>query len=427
MFRVGELITTATVRAAARTESRMARRPRTTARRKPQRTAILTNRPSRFAQSNDHLGPPPNDASPLPATGRVRRPPRRRQPAGRGAGHRRPRRRRRCRPSPAGPGCRRPRSSSPRPRPARAIASACSARAAKCRSRDIPASVPRTSCWRPAWPTPADGPAGAGRRRRTAAAGGRRQRASRTIAVRTPKAQVVEIADGSDPRLQARAVRAWPLGALPPALMDGGRRWWLAELASESALRAANPDWDAIATLAEDTATMGLCAFARSRCRPRLRPGRARLRRRPGAVRGCRVGRGQRDPGGLARPQPRPARPCAGRWRPPLHRQPGPRSRLRRVWNCRWTAMARSGRVADLQRGARHDRLAVIPGPGPRPPPSITVSRRKPDPGAPHHRHPGESRDPLAFRSSHARVPATAIQRQWPCGAGRRATGSRLP
>ncbi|HEY5850060.1 MAG TPA: PhzF family phenazine biosynthesis protein [Lysobacter sp.] len=86
---------------------------------------------------------------------------------------------------------------------------------------------------------------------------------SRTIAVRTPKAQVVEIADGADPRLQA-PLAGLALGALPPALMDGGRRWWLAELSSESALRGASPDWDAIAALAEDTASMGLCAFARA-------------------------------------------------------------------------------------------------------------------------------------------------------------------
>lgn len=87
--------------------------------------------------------------------------------------------------------------------------------------------------------------------------------ASRTIAVRTPKARVVEIADGNDPRLLP-ALSGLDLGALPPALMDGGRRWWLAELASESALRGANPDWDAIAALAEGTASMGLCAFARA-------------------------------------------------------------------------------------------------------------------------------------------------------------------
>lgn len=86
---------------------------------------------------------------------------------------------------------------------------------------------------------------------------------ARTIAVRTPRARVVETARADDPRLSA-ALRDLPLGALPPALMDGGRRWWLAELRDEAALRAAQPDWAAIGSLAESTETMGLCAFARS-------------------------------------------------------------------------------------------------------------------------------------------------------------------
>lgn len=87
--------------------------------------------------------------------------------------------------------------------------------------------------------------------------------ASRTIAVRTPRAQVVETADAGDPRL-APALAGLPLGALPPALMDGGRRWWLVELRDEASLRHALPDWDAIADLAESTGTMGVCAFARA-------------------------------------------------------------------------------------------------------------------------------------------------------------------
>ena len=86
---------------------------------------------------------------------------------------------------------------------------------------------------------------------------------ARTIAVRTPRARVMEITDPADARL-ADALRGLPLGALPPALMDGGRRWWLAELADETALRAATPDWNAISTLAHDTESMGLCVFARS-------------------------------------------------------------------------------------------------------------------------------------------------------------------
>jgi PhzF family phenazine biosynthesis protein len=85
----------------------------------------------------------------------------------------------------------------------------------------------------------------------------------RTIAVRTPKARVMEVAEPADPRL-ADVLRGLPLGTLPPALMDGGRRWWLAELSNEAALRAATPDWDAVGALAERTESMGLCVFARS-------------------------------------------------------------------------------------------------------------------------------------------------------------------
>ena len=87
--------------------------------------------------------------------------------------------------------------------------------------------------------------------------------AARTIAVRTPRARVEEVARADDPRL-AEALRGLPLGALPPVCMDGGRRWWLAELADETALRAASPDWDAVVALAAATGTMGLCVYARS-------------------------------------------------------------------------------------------------------------------------------------------------------------------
>lgn len=86
---------------------------------------------------------------------------------------------------------------------------------------------------------------------------------ARTIAVRTPRASVREIANADDPRLR-EVLQDLPLGALPPALMDGGRRWWLAEVADEATLRAATPPWPAIAALAESTESMGLCVFARS-------------------------------------------------------------------------------------------------------------------------------------------------------------------
>lgn len=85
----------------------------------------------------------------------------------------------------------------------------------------------------------------------------------RTIAVRVPRARVQEIATPDDPRLRD-ALAGLELGAQPPVLMDGGRRWWLAELASETQLRAAEPNWDAIAALAEATDSMGLFVYARS-------------------------------------------------------------------------------------------------------------------------------------------------------------------
>lgn len=85
----------------------------------------------------------------------------------------------------------------------------------------------------------------------------------RRIAIRTPRAHLVEIVDAGDPRLRA-ALAGWPLGARLPALMDGGRRWWLVELADEAALRTRAPDWDAIAALAESTGSMGVFAYARA-------------------------------------------------------------------------------------------------------------------------------------------------------------------
>ena len=86
---------------------------------------------------------------------------------------------------------------------------------------------------------------------------------TRTIAVRTPRASLVETARADDPRLAA-ALEGLPLGRLPPALMDGGRRWWLVELADEAGLRAATPHWEAISRLAEETGSMGVCVYARS-------------------------------------------------------------------------------------------------------------------------------------------------------------------
>nr|WP_295376114.1 PhzF family phenazine biosynthesis protein [Pseudoxanthomonas sp.] len=88
--------------------------------------------------------------------------------------------------------------------------------------------------------------------------------AARSIAVRTPRASVQRTGEpANDPLLRA-ALATLPAGDLPPALVDGGRRWWLAEVRDERSLRTAAPDWDAIAALAKATESMGVCAYARA-------------------------------------------------------------------------------------------------------------------------------------------------------------------
>ncbi len=87
--------------------------------------------------------------------------------------------------------------------------------------------------------------------------------ADRSIAIRTPRATVGEVVAADDPRL-AEALRGWRLGTLPPALLEGGRRWWVVEVADEATLRALSPDWEAIAALAEQTQAMGVFAYARA-------------------------------------------------------------------------------------------------------------------------------------------------------------------
>jgi PhzF family phenazine biosynthesis protein len=85
----------------------------------------------------------------------------------------------------------------------------------------------------------------------------------RNLSVQAPRARVVE-----PEALHAKLVRAivehLPLGKLAPAFVEGGRRWWVAELASELVLRQWKPDHDAIARLAKASDSLGLCAFARS-------------------------------------------------------------------------------------------------------------------------------------------------------------------
>ena len=83
-----------------------------------------------------------------------------------------------------------------------------------------------------------------------------------SASVRVPHSRIVRFADASDAVLHA-ALSGCAHGTLAPALVEGGRRWWLAELADEQEVREMKPDHAAIRALAEQTASLGLCIFAR--------------------------------------------------------------------------------------------------------------------------------------------------------------------
>lgn len=85
---------------------------------------------------------------------------------------------------------------------------------------------------------------------------------SRRLFLRAPPEQVVSAGLDAHP-LMAAALGDIRLGSLPPALVAGGRKWWLAEVADEARLRAWSPDYGAIGALARATDSMGLCVFAR--------------------------------------------------------------------------------------------------------------------------------------------------------------------
>ncbi len=86
---------------------------------------------------------------------------------------------------------------------------------------------------------------------------------ARELYVAAPAANVLQTGIDSSAELQA-VLQGLQLGALAPAFVDGGRRWWVAELASENALRSWKAPHDLIKKLANATDSMGLCAYARS-------------------------------------------------------------------------------------------------------------------------------------------------------------------
>ena len=86
--------------------------------------------------------------------------------------------------------------------------------------------------------------------------------AQRQLFVQAPAARILR--EGADDPLLRAVLGDAPLGILPPAFVEGGRRWWVAEFASEAALRAWRPEHAAIAALAHAGDSLGLCAFARA-------------------------------------------------------------------------------------------------------------------------------------------------------------------
>lgn len=88
--------------------------------------------------------------------------------------------------------------------------------------------------------------------------------ATRELMLKSPGERVLDTGRDAHPLLPA-SLAGIELGTLPPALVDGGRRWWLAEVADEASLRTWQPDHMAIGALAQASGSMGLCAFARSR------------------------------------------------------------------------------------------------------------------------------------------------------------------
>ncbi|MCK7593109.1 PhzF family phenazine biosynthesis protein [Pseudomarimonas salicorniae] len=87
--------------------------------------------------------------------------------------------------------------------------------------------------------------------------------------LRSPPGQVAPASDGQR-RLAEHLLQDRLRSPGHLACMQGGRRWWIAEFASEAALREWRAPVAAIAELAEASDTLGLCGFARTGSTPQL-------------------------------------------------------------------------------------------------------------------------------------------------------------
>ena len=87
------------------------------------------------------------------------------------------------------------------------------------------------------------------------------------LSVRVPRSRRVSPPEGLEAKLRAALGDRLP-GETAPALVEGGRRWWLAELRDEQQVRAMQPDDAAILALAKASDSLGLCVFARTPSQP---------------------------------------------------------------------------------------------------------------------------------------------------------------
>lgn len=85
---------------------------------------------------------------------------------------------------------------------------------------------------------------------------------TRRLFVQAPRASILQQGMQAEPILKP-LLAGVSLGALPPALIEGGRRWWMAEFADEQNVRNWQPDHQKIAQLAAASQGLGLCVFAR--------------------------------------------------------------------------------------------------------------------------------------------------------------------
>jgi len=84
----------------------------------------------------------------------------------------------------------------------------------------------------------------------------------RRLFFRAPVVKNIEAFDsGFEPAAEVFSKLA--LGELAPSLVEGGRKWWIAEMRDEKSLRSLQPDHAAIIAMSKASDSMGLCVFSR--------------------------------------------------------------------------------------------------------------------------------------------------------------------